>query len=354
MQIMANKPSHVIGVDTHRDTNTVAVVDSVNGGVVAVSQFSTTSVGYRQTMAFAKEHSGSRIWAIEGTGSYGAGLTTMLLAQDESVVEVDRPDKTPRRDGIKTDEVDAARAARQALSRPHLAVPRAGGEREALRVLVAARNGAVLSKTQAINQLKATIVSAPAALRERLTGTTDRQVRTCARLQTRPNQDVERRGTVLALRAIAKRVLFLEAEAAEHEREISTLVQTMCPSLTDLTGVGALTAAQVLISWSHSGRFRSEAAFASFAGSSPIPASSGQTERHRLSRHGDRQLNRALYTIAITRLRTDQETQAYTARRLTEGKTKKDIRRCLKRAIARQLYRHLETHTNPQVRVDTT
>lgn len=176
MQIMANKPSHVIGVDTHRDTNTVAVLESVNGGVVATAQFSTSSVGYRRTLQFAQENSSSRLWAIEGTGSYGAGLTTMLLAEDESVVEIDRPDKMARRDGIKTDEVDAVRAARQALSRPHLSVPRAGGEREALRVLMAARSGAVVSKTQAMNQLKAAMDSAPAALRERLIGTTDRQV----------------------------------------------------------------------------------------------------------------------------------------------------------------------------------
>jgi transposase len=190
------------------------------------------------------------------------------------------------------------------------------------------------------------MVTSPAVLRERLVGTTDRQVRMCARLQLRAHLNAEHRGAVLALRAIAKRVLFLETEAAEHEREISTLVQAMCPSLTDLTGVGTLTAAQLLISWSHSGRFRSEAAFASFAGASPIPASSGQTQRHRLNRYGDRQLNRALYIIALTRLRAHPETQTYTARRLTEGKTKKDIRRCLKRAIARQIYRHLETHPN--------
>jgi transposase len=354
MQIMANKFSHVIGVDTHRDTNTIAALDSVNGGVIATATFPTTSNGYRRTLEFAQEHSISRLWAIEGTGSYGAGLTTMLLAEDETVVEVDRPDKMARRDGIKSDEVDAVRAARQAMSRPNLAVPRAGGPREALRVLIAARNGAVLSKTQAFNQLKATIVSTPAALRERITGTTDRQVRTCARLQVRSNLDAEHHGTVLALRAIAKRVLFLESEAAEHEQAIGALVADMCPSLTELPGVGALTAAQVLVSWSHPGRFRSEAAFAAFSGAAPIPASSGQTDRHRLSRHGDRQLNRALHTIALTRLRIDSNTRAYTDRRLTEGKTNKDIRRCLKRAIARQLYRHLETHVNPKRALDTT
>ena len=157
----------------------------------------------------------------------------------------------------------------------------------------------------------------------------------------------------MALRAIAKRVLFLESEATDHEREIGALVAEMCPTLTDAPGVGTLTAAQVLISWSHTGRFRSEAAFAAFSGSAPIPASSGQTDRHRLSRHGDRQLNRALHTIALTRLRIDSETQAYTDRRLSEGKTKKDIRRCLKRAIARQLYRHLETHANLKIGLDT-
>jgi transposase len=354
MQIMANKSSHVIGVDTHRDTNTVAVLDSVHGGVIATAEFRTSSVGYRRTLQFAKKNSSSRLWAIEGTGSYGAGLTTMLLAEDETVVEIDRPDRTARRNGVKTDEVDAIRAARQAISCERSAVPRARGEREALRVLLAARNGAAMSRTKAINQLKATIVSAPAVLRERLEGTTFRQIRMCAKLQVRANQDVEYRGTVLALRSMAKRVLFLETEAAEYEAEMETLVATMCPSLTELPGVGTPSAAQLLISWSHQGRFRNEAAFASFAGACPIPVSSGQTERHRLSRYGDRQLNKTLYTIALTRIRIHPQTQTYAERRLAEGKPKKDIRRCLKRAIARQIYRHLETHANLKPGLDTT
>ena len=267
----------------------------------------------------------------------------------------DRPASRPaRRDGAKTDELDAVRAAREALSRDHLAAPRARGDREALRVLLAARHGAVVGRTKAIGQLKALIVNAPQALREQLRhGTTDQQLDRCARLRTLPSHSVEHRATVSAIRATARRALFLEAEAAQHETDLEQLVMSVCPELLDLPGVGVITAAQFIICWSHPGRIRSEAAFAALAGVAPIPASSGNTVRHRLNRSGDRQLNRALHTVALSRLQHHAPTKAYAARRTAEGKSSRDIKRCLKRAIAREIYRHLQAHAQAAKQLKT-
>lgn len=208
-----------------------------------------------------------------------------------------------------------------------------------------ARQTAITGRTKAIGQLKALIVGAPEALRDQLRrGTTDTQLDRCARLRTLPGHSVEHRATVRAIRAVARRALFLEAEAAEHETDIEALVVQACPALLDRPGIGALTAAQLLISWSHPGRIRNEAAFAALAGVSPIPASSGQTQRHRLNRSGDRQLNRALHTVTISRLQHHDPTKAYAQKRTAEGKTPREIKRCLKRAIARETYRLMEKH----------
>lgn len=218
------------------------------------------------------------------------------------------------------------------------------GDREAMRVLLTAREGAILARTKAIGQLKAMIVNAPQALRDQLRrGTTDEQLNRCARLRTLPSHSVEHRATVRAIRATARRALMLEAEAAEHETELELLVTAACPQLLDRPGIGVIAATQFLISWSHRDRIRSEAAFAALAGAAPIPASSGATVRHRLNRAGDRQLNRALHTIALTRLRFEPTTKACAARRTAEGKTPQEIKRCLKRATAREVYRIMQT-----------
>jgi transposase len=354
MSMLAGQVDVVIGVDTHRDTNTAALVDATTTGVLAHTACSTDALGYKRLLAFADKHGhGRRVWAIEGSGSYGAGLTTFLLERGEWVVEIDRPGRPARRNGAKTDELDAVRAAREALSREHLAAPRARGDREAMRVLLAARHGAVVARTKAIGQLKALIVNAPEALREQLRrGSTDQQLDRCARLRTLPSHSVEHRATVRAIRAVARRALLLEAEAAEHESELEELVTAACPGLLELPGVGAITAAQFLVSWSHSRRLRTEAAFAALAGVAPIPASSGQTVRHRLNRGGDRQLNRALHTVALSRLQHHAPTKAYALRRTAEGKTPREIKRCLKRAIAREIYRLLEAHAKTQKKIN--
>ncbi|GAA4470896.1 IS110 family transposase [Rhodococcus olei] len=344
MSMLSGTVDAVIGVDTHRDHHTVAVVDPT-GGSVATIELASDAFGYRRMLAFARQHAaGRRVWAIEGTGSFGAGLTTYLLEHREWVVEIDRPARPARRNGAKNDELDAVRAAREALARDHLAQPRRRGEREAMRVLLTTRAGAVAARTKAICQLKALIVGAPEQLRDQLRrDTTDNQLVRCARLRTLPQHSVEHRCTVRALRTCARQALFLEAQAADLETELEELVTVAAPELMELPGVGVVTAAQILISWSHAGRLRNEAAFAALAGVAPIPASSGQTVRHRLNRSGDRQLNRALHTIVLSRLSHDPRTKAYAARRTAEGKTPREIKRCLKRAVARQVYRRLES-----------
>lgn len=343
MGMLAEQVDHVIGVDTHRDSHTAAVLDTM-GGVEAETTVAADAFGYRRVLAFGKCHAaGRRAWAIEGTGSFGVGLSTYLLEQGEWVVEIDRPARPARRNGAKSDELDAARAAREALSREHLAQPRRRGDREAIRVLLTTRHGAVVARTRAICHLKALLVTAPEQIRHHFRNkTTDQQLTRCARLRTSPSQGSEHRCTIIALRSTARRALALEAEANDLETEIEQLVAQAAPELLREPGVGAISAAQILCSFSHPGRLRSEAAFAALAGAAPIPASSGQTVRHRLNRGGDRQLNRALHTVVLSRLAHHPETRAYAARRKAEGKTPREIKRCLKRHLARRVFKLLE------------
>jgi transposase len=341
MSMLAEHADHVIGVDTHRDAHSAAAIVTGTGTVTAQTTVAADAFGYKRLLRFARRHArGRRVWAIESSGSFGAGLTTFLLAHGEWVVEVDRPKRAARRNGAKSDELDAIRAAREALERDHLAQPRARGDREAVRVLLITRRGAIRARTKAINHLKALVVTAREELRHQLRNTpTDELVYRCARL---PSHSAEHRATVLALRHTARRILTLEAEANDLESEIERLVKQTVPELLAEIGVGPISAAQLYCSWSHRGRLRNDAAFAMLGGSAPIPASSGQTIRYRLNRAGDRQLNCALHTIVLTRLQHDPATRAYAARRLAEGKTPREIKRCLKRYIARRLFRILE------------
>ena len=272
---------------------------------------------------------GRRCWAVEGAGSYGAGLAAFLQARGEQVVEVGRPKRPARRTGAKSDALDAVRAAPEALAQDHLLAPRRRGDREALRVLLATRHSACAAKVCATNQLKALIVGALEELRAELRGlATKRQIMRCARLRDRPSRSLEHRMTVRALRLTAQRIQLLAVEAAGLRSDLDRLVAAVAPWLLELPGVGPISATQVMVSWSHAGRLRSEAAFAALAGANPIPASPGQVTRHRLNRSGDRQLNRALHTIVVARLRDDPATRAYADRRTAEGKCVRDIGRC--------------------------
>jgi transposase len=334
----------VIGVDTHVNTHTAAVVHAGTGGVLAEITVEATADGYAELVAFADEHSGLRAWAIEGTGIHGAGLTRHLEQRGEVVVELDRPERAQRRNGAKSDPLDAVRAAREALSRTRLGTPRSAGDRQALSVLLAGRRSAVDAGTDAQRQVFSLLVAAPEPLRQRFRGQKlPAMLRTAATLRLHPSWDLETTTTVTVLRTLARRALALAEEAAEHEKAILTIVRSMRPDLLHELGVGPIVAATVLCAWSHPGRIHSEAAFAMLAGVAPIPATSGKvTNRHRLNRHGDRQLNRALHTIVLSRLRYDDRTRAYADRRTRQGRSRREIIRCLKRYVARDLYRLLE------------
>ena len=333
----------VIGVDTHRDAHALALVRCRDGVLLHEQVLPANRLGYREALRLGRRGGRRRLWALEGTGSYGAGLARSLRERGERVVEVERPAREGSRRRMKSDSLDALRAARAALAGQALACPRAAGKREALRVLLQAREGAVAVRRSGLNQLRALVVSAPEELRERLRGHgRDALVRACARLRPQRRLKPELYATALALRSVSHRVEQATREARELESELRRLISELCPQLLALEGVGPISAAQVLVSWSHRGRFRSEAAFARLAGALPIPASSGQSVRHRLDRGGDRRLNRALHTIVLTRRRGEAATIAYFARRVGEGKSERDAVRCLKRYLARQLFRLLE------------
>jgi transposase len=341
--MLADQLDYVVGVDPHRDTHALAIVHVVSGAVVVEATVFADSDGYAEALRLVEEHApGRRAFAIEGTGSYGFGLTRFLRGRGERALEVGRL-RRERRSGGKTDALDAVRAARGALANERPSTPRAGGERQALQALVAAREGAVNAKRAGLCQLRDLLVTTPEPLRSQLRPLT--RARLLQRLAaTRPHgrQDPELRGSLLALRSIARRVLQVSAEERELAREIETITRRLAPQLLDQPGVGPHAAAQLVLSWSHQGRITSEAAFARLAGTAPIPASSGQTIRYRLDRSGDRKLNRALHQILVTRKRTHPATIAYIERRLQEGKTRREANRCLKRYLARSLYRLLE------------
>ena len=347
--MLADQLDYVVGVDPHRDLHALAVVDVVSGAVVFEATVVASSNGYAHALKLADQHAaGRRAFAVEGTGSFGAGLTRFLTGQGERVLEVGRL-RRERRSGGKTDALDAIRAARAVLAQGRPATPRASGEREAVRALMAAREGAVNARRAGLCQLQDLLVTTPEPLRSELRPLT--RARLLRRLAaTRPQQrghDPELRGALLALRSVARRVLQLTAAERELAREIETLTRKLAPQLLDQPGVGPLAAAQLLLSWSHPGRITSEAAFARLAGAAPIPASSGQTIRYRLDRSGDRRLNRALHMILVTRRRTHRPTIAYITRRTEEGKSRREANRCLKRYLARNLYRLLENPPMP-------
>ena len=232
--MLADQVDHVIGIDTHRDAHSVAVC-SPSGGVVAETRVAADAFGYKRLLRFAaRQAPRRRVWAIEGTGSFGAGLTAFLLEHGEWVVEVDRPARPARRNGSKTDALDAARAAREALAREYLAQPRRRGSREAIRVLLATRDGAVVARTKAISQLKALIINAPEQLRQQLRSLrTSEQIARCTRMRTTLSQSVEQRSTIISLRSTARRALALEAEAAALEAELEQLIRAVAPALLD-------------------------------------------------------------------------------------------------------------------------
>jgi len=259
------------------------------------------------------------------------------------VLEVSRTPRAERRLRGKDDALDATRTARAALASETLALPRSGQRREALRLLLVARRSAVDVRREALGQLRGVIVTAPDKLREELRGLpVGRLLDRCSRLRRSRSASADELATRLVLRSLARRIQAATLEAAELERELLGHIRALAPPLLEEPGVGPIVAAQLIVAWSHPGRLRSEAAFARLAGVAPVPASSGKTTRHRLSRGGDRQLNRALHTVALHRRQHDPQTKDYIARRIAEGKSRRDATRLLKRYLARHLYRLLQ------------
>jgi hypothetical protein len=298
-----------------------------------------SAAGYRQLAAWLSELGGDVVVGIEGTGSYGAGLCEHLLGCGVRVVEVERPRRRDRRTG-KSDRIDALLAAKKVLSGERLATPRAGGTRAALAALLVGYRSCKREHTKLLNQLQALHVTAPVALRERIgPGDGAQLTRRLAAMRARHDADLEETTVLAVLRDLARRVRELDAHARRYEREITQLVRSLDATLLDERGVGPISAGKLLAF--DPARLKSEAAFARCNGTAPHPASSGKTTRHRLSRGGDRQVNNAIHTIALSRARHDPLTRAYLDRRTSEGKTKREAMRALKRHLSRHLYKRL-------------
>jgi transposase len=332
----------IVGVDTHKDVHVAVAIDSL-GRRLAELLVPMTPAGLTRLRRWAEDLSSARVWGIEGTGSYGAGLTRHLRGAGKSVHEVSRPNRRVRRERGKSDSLDAELAARSVLAQQGLGAPKSGaGSAEALPQLRATRRAAVKARTQAANLLAALLVTAAEDLRADLDqGTLRQRVARCSRLRPGTAVDQPREACKLSLRSAARRWQHLSEEITELDAAIASITAAAAPDFLDQVGVGPDVAAALLIAaGGNTNRLRHEASFASLCGVNPLPASSGKTRR-RLNRGGDRQANAALHTVALTRMRFDPRTQDYVVRRTAQGLSKREIMRCLKRYIARDLYPHI-------------
>ncbi len=331
------------GVDTHLDVHVAAALDRI-GGLLGTASFPTTPLGYAQLLGWLRSFGPVVQVGVEGTSSYGAGLTRALQAEGVLVVEVDRPNRQKRRRVGKSDTLDAVAAARAALAGEALGLPKSkDGNVEGIRVLGVARTSSVKARTQSMNQLRSLVSTAPAELRERLRALPIKQiVEVCAGLRPGSDSSVEAT-TKTALRVLARRVQYLDSEIVELDARRTALVEQVAPELLKAFGVGPHTAATLLVTvGDNPERLHSEASFARLCGVAPIPAGSGKTDGyHRLHRGGDRQANSALWTIVLSRMATHADTKAYVERRTKEGKQTKFIMRCLKRHVAREIFKLL-------------
>jgi len=342
--IMAPDRQVVIGVDTHADTHTAAAIDEL-GRILDVIEIATTAAGYRRLLTWARRLGEFERAGIEGTGSYGAGLARFLYAHAIEVIEVNRPNRQHRRRHGKSDPADAEAAARAVLSGDATAVAkRTDGGVEAVRVLHLARRSAVKAKTQASNQIRDLVLTAPEPVRRELRSlSTIRRVRHAARWRPSPPNDPTS-ATRAAIRSLAQRWLALHDEAHRLELQLRQLLDELVPTLLSELGVGTDVAAKLVIAAGENPeRLRTEGSFAALCGTSPVDASSGKQQRHRLNQGGNRQANNALHVVVLIRASRCPETRAYIARRRAQGKTNREIWRCLKRSLARRFHHHL-TH----------
>jgi transposase len=339
---MTTIPDGVIGgVDTHGRTHHAAVLDEA-GRLLGDARFDADTGGYRSLLGWVQSFGQVRAIGVEGTGTYGAGLARHLTGHAVRVVEVDRPDRKTRRTHGKSDPVDAIAAARAVLAGTATGTPKLRtGPVEAIRALRVARRGAIKARVAALNQLHGLIASAPEALRAQLLELSRTAlIRRCAGLRTDQTRLAEpEQATKAALRAIARRIQALDEEIATADRQIAPAVTAIAPTTRSLNGVGPQVCAQLVVTaGDNPERLRNEAALAHLCGAAPLPASSGRTDRHRLNRGGDRQANNALHTIVLSRMRHDPRTRAYVARRTAQGLGKKEVIRCLKRYVVREVY----------------
>jgi transposase len=329
----------IVGVDTHKDFHVAAAITTL-GVLLGSKTFPTTQAGYRALVTWARGFGSVRRAGVECTGSYGAALARHLANAHIEVFEVNQPDKANRRRRGKNDTIDAEAAARAVLTGRAHALPKTGdGPVEMLRMFKLAKNSATKARSQAINQLKAILVAADPKLRDQLRGlSTDKLVKHCDQLTPAAPTDGTT-ATIYTLHLLARRIRQLTREIADLQAQISALLADHNPQLLGTYGVGPDTAAALLIAaGDNPERLGTEASFAALCGVSPIEASSGKTQRHRLNRGGDRQANCALHTIVLSRLRWDQRTRDYVQRRTADGKTRREAIRCLKRYVAREIY----------------
>jgi len=332
-----------LGVDTHKDIHVAVALDGL-GRHLGTLSVPTIPAGYKELVDWANGFGPLERAGIEGTGSFGAGLARFLQAKGIEVFEVIRPRRRDQYRSGKSDPIDAEAAARAVLAGTATGRPKgADGEVEMIRALRAARRSAVKARAQAANQLKAMLVTAPEGLKSELRAlSTAKLVTKVSRFRPGTNPSEVEAATKFALRSVARRYQRLSEEISELDEQLDRLVAEAAPELLAVKGVSTDTAASLLIAAGDDPeRLKNEAAFAHLCGVAPIPASSGKTVRHRLNRHGARDANRALYVIALCRMSHDKRTRTYVARRTKEGKTKKEIIRCLKRYIAREVYRIL-------------
>jgi transposase len=342
------------GVDTHKDVHVVAAVDDM-GRILGTAEFASTIGGHRALLAWLKRFGPVVRVGVEGTGAYGAGLARYLAEAGVEVVEVDRPNRQTRRRKGKSDPVDAEAAARAALSGEASGRPKAGtGAVEMIRALRVARRSARKARVQAVNQIRDLVITAPDELRSSLRDlalkqVVDRAVRWRPGPVTSPTA-----ATKLALTVLAQRYQALGAEIDRLDTELDRLVAETAGPLLERKGLGTDTIAALLIAaGDNPQRLKNEASFAALCGASPVDASSGKQQRHRLNRAGDRQANEALWRVVLVRMSTDPRTKDYVGRRLKEGKTKKEAIRCLKRYVAREVYRDLIASLSPDAPTPT-
>lgn len=346
MSTVADSFDVVIGVDTHADTHSY-VVCTPSGGVISQTTLPTTPAGLIDALSLASDHvdaPGRAAFAVEGTRSYGIGLARAAQAGGHVVIEVEQPERKHRRGRGKSDPIDARLAARTVLDYDidKLPTPRCDGDRAALQIMLTARRDMTDERTKKVNRLRALLRTGNTQEQALAAATaTPEWLERITRRRSRQDETIDAAQRRIEARRLATRIRELDHELKQNKKQLSNLVEHLVPGLLTQPGIGPVSAAQAIVSFSHHGRCRNEAAYAALAGTSPLPASSGKITRHRLNRGGDRALNRALHDITRTRIRSCEHTRAYVARRRAEGKTDPEIRRCLKRYIARDLYRQL-------------